>query len=71
MKKIIILCIFALIGCSSNKEPTNTTIQGDIKVIHSGFLYTVYKIRIDSVDYIMASASQGVSIIKHGEIKNK
>lgn len=71
MKKIIILCIFALIGCSSNKETTNTTIQGDIKVIHSGFLYSVYKIRVDSVDYIMAWTSQGISIVKHGEIKKK
>lgn len=41
--------------------------EGEVKertLVYRSFLYDIHKVRVDSVDYLVAITSQGVSIIK-------
>lgn len=67
MKKLItFLSVLIFASCSSGNDQTK-----ERTIVYDGFLYDVSKIRIDSVDYLIARSPNGISIIKHGEVKNK
>jgi hypothetical protein len=65
MKKLaFLLIILAFTSCESELAQTK-----DRTLIYDSFFYELFKIRVDSVDYLVARSSNGISIIKHGEIK--
>ena len=67
MKNLItFLSILIFVSCNSETAQTK-----DRTLVYDGFLYDVSKIRIDSVDYLIARSTNGISIIKHGEVKDK
>ena len=60
MKRLLFLLALILLISCSNDEPKvkqNTLIFED-------YTYDVYKITIDSVDYLVAKSINGISIIK-------
>lgn len=65
MKKLITLfALIALFGCEAEKA------NGvDRTLIYDTFFYQAFKLRVDSADYIVVRTSEGISIIKHGDVK--
>ena len=60
MKKILFLFSAILLGSC-------TIGQGEVKdstLIYNSFFYDIHKVKIDSVDYLIAITQNGVSIIK-------
>lgn len=60
MKRLLFILVLILFISCSNNEPKvkqNTLIFEDVT-------YDIYKITIDSVDYLVAKSSYGISIIK-------
>ena len=70
MKTIILaLGLVALYSCSNNEtsQQVPRDDKGDLKLVTKNFFIRVYTIRIDTTDYIIASANDshaGISIIK-------
>jgi len=65
MKKLItFLSVLIFTSCSNENDQTK-----ERTIVYEGFLYDISKIRVDSVDYLIAKSAQGISIIKHGEVK--
>ena len=60
LKKILFL-LFAilLISCTTGKP-----VVKDSTLVYKSFFYDIYKIKIDSSDYLIAITDKGVSIIK-------
>lgn len=63
---ITFLSIFILTSCDDVKNQTK-----DETYIHDSFGYGVFKLRVDSVDYVIVRSPQGIAIIKHGNAKIK
>lgn len=55
--------ILALSSC----EEGNTK---DKTMVYNSTFYEVFKLRVDSIDYIIARSNNGISIVKHGDVKN-
>ena len=66
MKPLLLLISIAFISCNEQAQPK----VKDTTLIYSSYYTRVSKIRVDSVDYLIATSSNGISIIKHGNIKN-
>lgn len=65
MKKLIALfAVIALFGCEDQKaEGVERTL------VYDATFYQAFKLRVDSVDYIVVRSTNGIGIIKHGNVK--
>ena len=67
MKKLITLfAVIALFGCEDQKA-----IGVEKNLIYDATFYQAFKLKVDSVEYIVVRSTNGISIIKHGDVKNK
>lgn len=65
MKKLITLfALIALFGCEAEKANGVERTQ-----VYNSALYEAFKLRVDSVDYIIVRTTNGISITKHGDVK--
>ena len=66
MKPLLLFISIAFISCNDEVQPK----VNDTTLIYNSFSRRVTKIRVDSVDYLIATSPNGISIIKHGNVKN-
>lgn len=60
MKKLLFLFIaITLVSCTIGQAEVK-----DSTLIYNSFSYNIYKVKIDSIDYLIATTPQGISIIK-------
>ena len=60
MKKLLFLFItISLVSCINSEAEVK-----DSTLIYNSFSYSIYKVKIDSIDYLIVTAPQGISIIK-------
>ena len=73
MKKSILLSIIGLASCKSaidtqkTTEETYKTYQPSVKIIKlaDNLEYGIYKLTVDSSEYIVCRSTESVSIVKH------
>lgn len=64
IKKLLFLLTTTLIfGCSIGEREVEAEVK-ESTLVYKSFFYDIHKIKIDSIDYLLAITKNGVSIIK-------
>lgn len=64
MKKLLLACVL-LSACGETKIDYSEVKKSGVSLEVQSTFWSVYKVEIDSVQYLVANCGKGISIIKH------